>query len=279
MNDGWSLEGRDPSFIKACMPLWEWLYRHYFRVETSGWQYLNPGQQYLFVGSHNGGLAAPDMMMMIYDWFRHFDTKYPVYGLMHPYMWTFYGEVAKLAVKVGAVRAHPKMALAAFDSGASVLVYPGGGDDVFRPHSQRDRIYFAGRRGFIKLALRAGVPIVPAISWGAHDTLYVIHNFYPQVKELLQKFNLPWLFDIDPQVLPIYLGLPWIVALGPLPNIPLPMPIRTHVGAPIIFERYGREAACDRGYVDACYHLVVTEMQRELDNLIKKSESNAINFY
>jgi 1-acyl-sn-glycerol-3-phosphate acyltransferase len=132
----------------------------------------------------------------------------------------------------------------------------------------RNQIYFAGRKGFIKLALREEVPIVPMISHGAHDTLFVLGDFYEQAKQLHNWGILPWLFDADPEVFPIYIGLPWGLAIGPLPNFPLPVQIHTRVCPPIVFERYGREAACDRNYVDVCYHQVLNQMQKELDELI-----------
>ncbi|MGB6017079.1 MAG: glycerol acyltransferase, partial [Nodosilinea sp.] len=68
---GWSLDRRDPHFIKAFQPLWGWFYEHYFQVQTEGWEQI-PAGQVMLVGSHNGGLAAPDMFMMIYDWVRRF---------------------------------------------------------------------------------------------------------------------------------------------------------------------------------------------------------------
>ncbi|NEN97378.1 MAG: glycerol acyltransferase, partial [Moorea sp. SIO3I7] len=151
--------------------------------------------------------------------------------------------------------------------GASVLVYPGGAQDVFRPHSQRHQIQLAGRKGFIKLALREKVPIVPIISNGAHDTLIVLGDCYEQARQL-HELGIPWLFGLDPQVFPIYLGLPWGLAIGPLPNIPLPIPITTRVCPPIVFERYGRVAARDQDYVDACYEQVSTQMQSELNRLV-----------
>jgi 1-acyl-sn-glycerol-3-phosphate acyltransferase len=268
---GWSLEEREPQFIESLMPLWEWFYRYYFRVETDGWHHIPLNQQVLIVGSHNGGLAAPDMVMMIYDWYRLFGTNSLTYGLMHPYMWTYYPFLADLAVKIGAIVAHPKMAIAALAKGANVLVYPGGAEDVFRPHCQRNKINLAGRKGFIKLALKAEIPIIPAISYGAHDTLFVVGNFYPQLKQLHQ-WGMPWPFDIDPLVFPVYLGLPWGLGIGPLPNFPLPMKIHTRIGKPIIFERMGREAANDRVYVDQCYDLVVATMQQELDLLVQQVE-------
>ena len=263
---GWSLEQRDPKFIESMMPIWEWFYRYYFRVKTDGWHHIPKNEQVLFVASHNGGLSSPDTTMMMYDWFRLFGIERPIYGLMHPIAWKAYSNTTKLAAKAGAIIAHPKPAMAAFEQGASVLVYPGGIQDVFRPYSQRDKIQFAGRKGFIKLALRAKVPLVPAISKGAHDTLFVLGDLYP-IFQQLHQLGMPWLFDTDPEVVPVYWGLPWGLAIGALPNIPLPVPIHTRICPPIVFNRYGREAANDRAYVDDCYHLVLTQMQQQLDRL------------
>lgn len=162
------------------------------------------------------------------------------------------------------------MAYAAFRAGASVLVYPGGAEDVFRPHRMRDKIYFAQRRGFIKLALRENVPIVPAISWGSHNTLIVLTDLY-QIMARFHQWGMPWLFDVDPIVFPLYLGLPWGLALGPLPNIPLPAKIHTRVCPPIIFKRYGKDAVNDVSYVNECYELVRNQMQTELNQLIKEA--------
>jgi 1-acyl-sn-glycerol-3-phosphate acyltransferase len=265
---GWSLDLRDPQMIQNWMPIWDWFYQHYFRVQTSGWEHI-PQERALLVGSHNGGLACPDMVMMMHDWFRRFGTERPVYGLMHPQVWKANPPLARLAAQIGALEAHPKMAIAALRRGASVLVYPGGAQDVFRPHRQRHQIHLAGRQGFIKLALREQVPIIPAISVGAHDTLMVLADFYPQVKQL-NAWGMPWLLNLDPQVFPIYLGLPWGLSIGPLPNLPLPVQIHTRVCPPIVFERYGTDAAGDRDYVMACYDQVQTQMQQELDALVKQ---------
>ncbi len=264
---GWSLDNRDPQTIKAFLPLWEWFYQHYFHVKTDGWEHISLKQPVLLVGSHNGGLASPDTIMMMVDWFRRFGVERPVYGLMHPSVWQVNPQAGRLAARLGAVRANPQMAIAALQRGASVLVYPGGAQDVFRPYAQRHQIHFAGRKGFIKLALREKVPIIPLIATGAHETLIVLKDCYEQIK-LLHEWGLPWLYDTDPEVFPLYLGLPWGLGIGPLPNIPLPVPIHTRVCAPIVFERYGRKAVSDRVYVDACYDLVVQQMQQALDGLV-----------
>ena len=264
--DGWSLEERSPDAIKSWMPIWEWFYRYYFRVETDGWHHMPQSGKMLIVGSHNGGLASPDTSMFMYDWFRRFGYDRLIYGLMHPAAWKS-PIFAIPGSRVGAVIAHPKMAIAALQRDASVLVYPGGAEDLFRPYYMRDRIHFAGRKGFIKLALREEVPIVPIISYGAHDTLIVLADFYDQVRQL-HEWGFPWKLDLDTGVFPIYLGLPWVLGIGPLPNFPLPIQIHTRVCAPIVFERYGRDAALCRDYVNDCYEKVCFHMQLELDSLI-----------
>ncbi|MGB3519178.1 MAG: lysophospholipid acyltransferase family protein [Elainellaceae cyanobacterium] len=265
---------RDPEFIRQLMPVLEWFYRDYFRVQTQGWEHIPHQGQVMFVGSHNGGLATPDLPMFLVDWFRRFGYDRTVYGLAHAKMWQVYPAVAQVAAKVGAIPFYARNALAVLDQGASVLVYPGGGEDAFRPHRLRDRIYFNQRTGFVRLALWHSLPIVPFISWGAHDTLIVLGDCYEQVKQI-HDLGIPWLLGIDPEVFPIYLGLPWGLAVGPLPNIPWPSQIHTRVCPPIVFERTGYEASRDRAYVQACYQRVVDTMQKELDDLVQEVESKA----
>jgi 1-acyl-sn-glycerol-3-phosphate acyltransferase len=257
--------------IRRLMPVWEWFYRHYFRVRTSGWEHMPGRGQVLLVGSHNGGLATPDLPMFLVDWVRRFGAERPVYGLAHAKVWKAFPAAADLAARVGAVPFHPRQALALLREGHSVLVYPGGGEDAFRPHRLRRRIHFSGRTGFIRLALWHQLPVVPLISWGGHDTLIVLEDCTAQARRL-HELGMPWLLGIDPEVFPLYLGLPWGVAVGPLPNLPLPARIHTRVCAPVVFERSGYAASRDRPYVRSCYELVVARMQAELDRLVAEIE-------
>ncbi len=267
--DGWSLDRRDPKVIQSFMPLWEWAYHHYFNVQTDGWHHVLPEGKMLVVGSHNGGLAAPDMFMFMYDWFRR-------QGLRSPDLRTDAPDGLGHLSRDGGSPSGPMWGAAgASQNGDRRLAKGGNGvslsrraEDVFRPHHLRDKIYFAGRQGFIKLALRENAPILPIISYGAHDTLFVMADIYKEMRQLHEEWGMPWLFGIDPVVFPIYLGLPWGIAFGPWPNFPLPVQIHTRVCAPVAFERYGREAAGDRQYVNQCYQLVCTQMQQSLDQLI-----------
>jgi 1-acyl-sn-glycerol-3-phosphate acyltransferase len=269
---GWSLDDRNPQIIEQLMPFFGWVYQYYFRVKTDGWENIPKTGKVLLIGSHNGGLAAPDTVMMTYDWFKKFGTQRLAYALMEPKIWQFLPGLARLATQVGTIQPHPNLARKALGRDAAVLIYPGGASDVFRPYSLRNKIYFSQHKGFIKLALEEEVPIIPFISYGAHSTLIVLADIYAQLQQL-HRLGMPWLGDIDPGVFPIYLGLPWGIAVGPWPNIPLPIKLHTRVCPAIVFERYGEEAAHDRQYVQQCYNLVCNLMQQELDRLVEEEES------
>ena len=83
---------------------------------------------------------------------------------------------------------------------------------------------------------------------------------------------MPWLLGIDPEVMPLYLGLPWGLALGPMLNLPLPVQIRTRVCPPIRFERGGHAASRYRAYVQQCYRRVTLTMQEALDRLAVEAQ-------
>jgi 1-acyl-sn-glycerol-3-phosphate acyltransferase len=273
LDNGWSLKARDPEIIKAWMPIWEWFYQYYFRVQTQGWEQVPTEGRLLLVGSHNGGMASPDTSMFMYDWYKRLGYERPAYALMHHTAWKN-PIFATLGAQVGALQAHPKMAIAALRQEAALLVYPGGAQDMFRPYSKRNEIYFAGRKGFIKLALREHTPILPLVSHGAHETMIMLTDLYPLL-ERLYDLGFPFRLDLDTGVFPIYIGLPWGLGVGPILNIPFPHPIHTKVCQPIIFERYGRQALRDHDYVNHCYELVCNHMQRELDELVAEVEGEA----
>mgnify|MGYP003564758780 FL=1 len=266
------LDQRDPEALRSLFPLWELLYHLYFRVETDGWDQVPEKGSFLFVSSHNGGLASPDVSMFLYDWFRRFGVHRPAYGLMQREAFSSERTLASVT-RVGAVPAIPSVAIAALRRGAPVLVYPGGVDDLFRPYTKRYQIELAGRKGFIKLALRENVPIIPLVSVGAHETLMILTD----CKDLMTFLRQQGMVDSSSpmtRVFPIYLGLPWGLAFGFAPNLPLPTKIYTRVCPPIYFQRSGREAARDRSYVDACYQEVYHKMQACLDDLVAKATSN-----
>ena len=151
----------------------EYFYKYYFRVRAIGLDNLPARGPALLVGNHSGGAVAADAAMTFYLWVRERGIEPPAYSLIEPAMFSIPGVSAHIS-KCGGLRAHPRMAVEALEDGGLVLVYPGGGDDAFRPYSKRHEIELGGNEAFIKLALRYRVPIVPVVTTGAHDTIIVL---------------------------------------------------------------------------------------------------------
>ena len=109
-----------------------------------------------------------------------------------------------------------------------VLVYPGGDWEVHRPTWRAARVDFAGRKGFIRLALDHDVPIVPVVSIGGQETAL----FLTRGERLAKRLMLDRLFRL--KVLPISLALPWGLNVGDfLGHVPLPAKITIEVLPPI----------------------------------------------
>lgn len=47
-----------------------------------------------------------------------------------------------------------------------MLVFPGGYYDAYRPTFSQNVVDFNGRKGYVRVAMEAGVPIVSAVSIG-----------------------------------------------------------------------------------------------------------------
>ena len=88
---------------------------------------------------------------------------------------------------LGLVKASRDNARKALTAGHLVIVLPGGDLDAAKPFSQRNRIIFGGRHGFVSIAMEAGVPIRPLVISGAGETAIVLSNG----KRLASALGLP----------------------------------------------------------------------------------------
>jgi 1-acyl-sn-glycerol-3-phosphate acyltransferase len=82
--------------------------------------------------------------------------------------------VGWFARSFGAVYASPDAARAAFARGHDVVCFPGGDIDACRPFTAPRAVEFGDRRGYARLALKAGVPIVPVATLGSHWSYLVL---------------------------------------------------------------------------------------------------------
>ncbi|MGI8749391.1 MAG: 1-acyl-sn-glycerol-3-phosphate acyltransferase [Thermoleophilaceae bacterium] len=250
------LDERDPDYIRESLP-WIWMLNSlYFRAEVRGLERIPEEGAVLLVGNHSGGNLMPDTGVFTLAFNTYFGVERRFYQLAHNLVLSAPG--LGWLRKYGTVAASPENADEALTSGAALLVYPGGDYEVHRPSWERAKVDFGGRKGFIRLALKHGVPVVPVVSVGGQETAL----FLSRGEGLARLLGLDKLLRL--KVLPISLAIPWGINVGDmLGHIPAPAKITTQVLQPIdLGERYGKSPDVDQIYDD-----VIGSMQKTLDAL------------
>ena len=79
-----------------------------------------------------------------------------------------------LLTRLGAVAGEPEVAVSMLEAGDLVAVYPGGIDDSWKPKAERYRLRWGQRAGFARVAMRAGIPIIPVAGLGIDDAYDVV---------------------------------------------------------------------------------------------------------
>src|SRR3954470_9822853 len=250
------LDERDPDYIRETLPRLWLLSSLWFRGEVRGLGNVPEEGPVLMVGNHSGGNLTPDTFIFTLAFSTYFGVERPFHQLAHNLVMA--SPYAQLLRSGGSVAASHENSRTALDSGAALLVYPGGDWEVHRPSWERNRVDFAGRKGFIRLALDAGVPIVPVISVGGQETAL----FLSRGAWLAQLLRLDRYLRL--KVLPISLALPWGLNIGDfLGHFPLPAKITVEVLEPIdIQEQFGEDPD-----LNEVYEYVTRVMQETLDTL------------
>jgi len=253
---------RDPEYVERQLRWLAPLVDLWFRGEVRHLDRIPRDSPVLMVANHSGGLVTPDTWVFEVNYIRHFGTARETYALAHDMVMGM-PLIGRYLRASGCLPADHHYAEDALGRGAAVLVYPGGDEDVFRSFRERNRIHLAGRTGFIRLALRTGVPIVPIVSVGGHETVLVLndHGRIAHFLGLDRRFRL--------KTLPFLVGPPWGVSPGDwLFHIPLPAKITVECGRPIdLRARFGDVDPDDRDEVWRCYRYVERRMQVMLDRL------------
>ncbi len=203
------------------------LAKHYFRGEVRGLDRIPSGGA-LLVGNHSGNPVIPDTFMFAHAYLHKNENDEPVSGLVHNFAFEV-PVVGNFVRRLGGVPASHENAMNVLSGGGKVLVYPGGGWESCRPSSDRDKIDFHDRTGFVRLALRAKVPIVPVVTAGSHDGFYLL----TRGDRIASALGLKKYLRMD--VFPIGFSFPTGVVIGPMwPFIPLPRKILVECLAPYV---------------------------------------------
>jgi 1-acyl-sn-glycerol-3-phosphate acyltransferase len=254
------LDARDPELVDVTLSLARAFGRYWFRAETEGVENVPGRGPALLVGNHNGGFLITDTYLTMAAIAERQGLSRVVRPLAHDFVFDD-PTLRRYAQRFGAIRAGQGSAMRALERGELVLVYPGGDVDTFRPFEERGRIELAGRTGFVRLALRARVPIVPVVSAGTHEQMVILSRG-DRVAKLLHMHR--W---ARTEVFPIALSLPWGLTSAFLPYLPLPAQTTVAFGEPIAWPDLGPEAADDDALVHRCAREVEASMQALLDRI------------
>jgi 1-acyl-sn-glycerol-3-phosphate acyltransferase len=258
-----ALDGPNQRLLRAQKPAWDVLCRYYFRLETSGWDRL-PDETSLLIGNHSGGSLTMDAWTFVFDWWRRFGTERVLHPTAHDVLMAAPG-LGDYFRQCGVIPASRQGVGAALSAGCDVIIWPGGDVDAMRNWRQRDQAVLGGRKGFVRQAIRSGVPIVPVASVGGHDTAFVlsegrwIANGLDRVSGLKTKLR--------GTRMPVVLGIPFGLTIETIPtHLPLPAKIRTELLHPIHVDT-DPERVNDRAYVDSVYLEVKSAIQAGMDRL------------
>jgi 1-acyl-sn-glycerol-3-phosphate acyltransferase len=210
----------DPHLTERVMGWIRPIIKGYHRSEVRGLDGFPKGGA-LVVSNHSGGLFALDIPVFATGFYEKFGYDRPVYTLSHDILFT--GPTGDLLTRTGFIRANHENADEALRSGGVVVVFPGGDYDVYRPTMTANKIDFDGRTGYIRAALNAGVPIVPAVSIGGQQN----QMYLSRGEGLAHLLRLDKLMRV--KILPISFGFPFgLSAVLPV-NVPLPTKSVTQV--------------------------------------------------
>jgi 1-acyl-sn-glycerol-3-phosphate acyltransferase len=257
----WTLDGPDWEFFESQKYFWNPLMDFWFRMEVEGWEQI-PDPPALLVGIHAGAPFPWDAWTVGVQWWRHFGRTRPLHGTAHDALMAT-PLVGSYFRRMGALPAAADSITAALAAGRDVALWPGGERDSLRPWSKRDEATLAGRMGFIKLAIRSGVPIVPIATVGGPDSMPVLATG----RRLAKALRLDRLARL--KMFPIALQAPWGLSPALLPEVPLPTKIRTAFQQPIELDR-DPERARDEKYVRERYRTVCDSIQTGIDTLARR---------
>ena len=250
-----SLAHRDPALIERVLPWLLQFNRRYLRLTSDGDEHI-PRSPALFVGNHNGGILGPDLFCTLGLLWHALGPRAPLYAMAHDFAMRQLTPLGRQLARVGALRATPANAERVLASGGSVLVYPGGDLDAYRHFKRRNQVVLLPRTGFIEIARRARVPIVPIVAQGAHRSAVI----FSEGTEIARRLGLPRWARL--KRFPLALALPWIFAPGPwLPYLPLPLPIRLRI-LPPMHPAEGSDARQEAQLVQAQMQAALDEMAR-----------------
>ncbi len=251
--DEWGL---DWEFFETVKPFFLFLYKNYWRVETSGIENIPDEGRALLVSNHSGQLPWDGTMIG-----AAVLTEHPSERLVRNLYATWFPNLPFLSaifVKMGQALATVENGTRLLEQEELVAVYPEGYKGVGKLFKDRYRLARFGRGGFVKMALNTQAPIIPVSVVGAEET-YISLAKSPLLAKLT---GFPY-FPISPT-------FPWLGLLGLLP---LPTKWYIDFSEPIPTDGYGPDAASNLVLISQLTDQVRNVVQEMIHERLAKRRS------
>lgn len=218
------------------------LIQRYLRVKTVGTRHIPGSGPFIIVANHSGFMGF-DALMLGHQVFHH--TRRIPYIIAHK-LWFFRPEISVRAEKMGLVPATFDNGLKTLKAGEGLILFPEGEEGNFKPTRNRYRLR-QFRRGFVRLALATGAPIIPVVVIGAEETNITLGQ-------------IRWAKEVFGIIIPI-----------PLNILPLPAKWKIKFLKPIRLEK-DLEKAQDIAHVTKLSRHIRVQLQQEIHSELKKRD-------
>ena len=247
------------------------------RPSLKGEEHL-PAEPYLLVGNHPTTLGITDFPVFAALCAERFGATRRLAGFAH---YTFFHAwpLSWLFPEIGAVPSTYEGAEHAIAEKAALIVFPGGDHEAFRPFWRADKVDLAGRLGFLRIARKAWLPVVPMGFHGITTPVLWRSSFlawffvWPRVSGV-KRFGLTVLAVLGvaailyfvPLAWPWRALLAWVFAGSPFALFPiLPTTIRIRIGPPLSPETLFGSRDADDGVLSAALGRVEAAIQSQVD--------------
>ena len=251
--DEWGRSERTRALARA---LYEPIYSKWFRTEWEGLEKIPTGGGALLVANHAGAIPsdAPVIMHGIEK-----ELGRPVYGLAD-YFFRTVPVVGTLWARAGGVSARPANTYRLLkEQNELVLVFPEGTKGPSKSFTDRYQLRRFGRGGFIEIAMRAGVPVIPIAVTGSEEAMPVLLR----LPTLAKALGVPY-FPITANLL----------AFGPLGIVtPFPAKFKLRVLDPVRFDVPADQERYSKSRIMEESELVRTQLQEAVYDMLRDRRS------
>jgi 1-acyl-sn-glycerol-3-phosphate acyltransferase len=225
----------------------------WFQYRCEGYEHIPIDRSSLICGYH--GRPAFDMFILMAEMYRR-DGRFP-YGISHRALFGLSPTRAlmeSLAMYGGA----DEETAALVRRGEPIAVLPGGTRECYRSSKVLYRVDWGNHRGYLRLALRHRIPIIPVAASGVDDFFHIIGDGYENSLRLFGTDVLPLCLPLGVGGIPLPLGLPHPVRVRQLIGPPIEVEMLEALAAP-------GEGPDDERFLNRCHARVTAAVQDLID--------------